>query len=83
MRVLQIFARRFAASLTFVLPKASAGKTAGDDKPRAPVEPWPDSLTFEAEDPDDAEYRAVASHIANLMLADEWVEIGEQITLRR
>lgn len=75
MRVLQIIARGLASSMTFVLSKP---------KPKAPAaEPVVAQdlgrLAVEQDDPDHKERRAVAGHIACLMLEDEWVEIGEQI----
>lgn len=76
MRVLQMFARRLAASLTFVLPKAAVSAPA--TQASAPVTKATPH-TFEKTDPDDAEYRVIARHIADLMMADEWVEIGEQV----
>ena len=72
MRVLQIIARGIASSMTFVL-----------SKPSTAVEPTEDSemskLAVEHDDPDRQEHRAVAGHIACLMLEDEWVEIGDQV----
>ena len=75
MQALQIFLRRLVATVATILPK-STGPKAGREPAAAPR---PAKLRFEQNDPDDAEYRAVASHIANLMLADEWVEIGDQV----
>ena len=72
MRVLQIIARGIASSMTFVLSKPAAVAV------EAPVRD-PSKLEIEHNDPDRAERRAVAGHIAGLMLEDEWVEIGEQI----
>ncbi|MEM6385254.1 MAG: hypothetical protein AAF718_03355 [Pseudomonadota bacterium] len=73
MRVLHIIARGLASSVTFVLSKpASRGE--------APfVEPEIPKLAIEHDDPDRGERREVASLIADLMLQDEWVEIGDQI----
>lgn len=72
MRVLQIIARGIASSMTFVLSKPAAAAV------EAPVRD-PSKLEVEHNDPDRAERRAVAGHIAGLMLEDEWVEIGDQI----
>ena len=72
MRVLQIIARGIASSMTFVLSKPAAVAV------EAPVRD-PSKLEIEHNDPDRAERRAVAGHIAGLMLEDEWVEIGDQI----
>ena len=76
MRILEIFARRLAASLTFVLPKS---ETPWSESKAATAPLTPAALKFEQNDPDDAEYRAIAGHIAKLMMADEWVEISDQI----
>lgn len=73
MRVLQIIARGFASSLTFVLSKPSA-------KPQVTEPRDTSQLAVEHDDPDRAERRAVAGHVASLMLEDEWVEIGDQIS---
>lgn len=72
MRVLQIIARGLASSLTFVLSKPVAPAKAQEDQGLS-------RLAVEQNDPDRAERRAVAGHVAGLMLEDEWVEIGEQI----
>lgn len=73
MRVLQMISRGIAASLTFAVAKPP---------PTAPVdtsESAPEGLRIEADDPDSRERRAVSGYIAELMVADEWVEIGESI----
>ena len=75
MRVLQMIARRLAA--TFVLSNKT--NVEDNDASHDDVAPDREAATFEAVDPDDAEYRVVARHIADLMLVDEWVEIGETI----
>ena len=72
MRVLQIIARGIASSMTFVLSKPAAPAS-------MPEEPDVSKLAVEHDDPDHKERRAVAGHIACLMLEDEWVEIGDQI----
>ncbi len=72
MRVLQIIARGIASSMTFVLSKPSKAVA-------VPEEPEASKLAVEHDDPDRQEHRAVAGHIACLMLEDEWVEIGDQI----
>ncbi len=72
MRVLQIIARGIASSMTFVLSKPSKAVV-------PPEEPEASKLAVEHDDPDRQEHRAVAGHIACLMLEDEWVEIGDQI----
>ncbi len=72
MRVLQIIARGIASSMTFVLSKPSSSV-------EVPQEPDLSKLAVEHDDPDHKERRAVAGHIACLMLEDEWVEIGDQI----
>jgi hypothetical protein len=72
MRVLQIIARGIASSMTFVLSKPAAAAV------EAPARD-PAKLEVVHNDPDRAERRAVAGHIAGLMLEDEWVEIGDQI----
>ena len=72
MRVLQMIARGIASSMTLVLskPAAPAAATKDQDKSR---------LAVEHNDPARAERRAVAGHIAGLMLEDEWVEIADQV----
>jgi hypothetical protein len=73
MRVLQMISRGIAASMTAVLfgPASAKPVRAEASAPRA--------LAFEREDPDTREKLAVQSYIADLMIADEWVEIGECI----
>jgi hypothetical protein len=58
--------------MTFVLskPPAPSGVAEAQDNSR---------LAVEHNDPDRVERRAVAGHIAGLMLEDEWVEIADQI----
>lgn len=72
MRVLQIIARGIASSMTFVLskPPAPAVEAQSVDRSR---------LAVEHNDPDRRERRAVAGHIAGLMLEDEWMEIADQV----
>lgn len=72
MRVLQIIARGLASSMTFVLSKPARPV-------KAPEAENQSRLAVEQNDPDRKERRAVALHIAGLMLEDEWVEIGDQI----
>ncbi|MGR3512616.1 MAG: hypothetical protein ACU0GG_07605 [Paracoccaceae bacterium] len=72
MRVLQIIARGLASSMTFVLSKPSAPAKAAEA-------PDTTRLAVEQNDPDRAERRAVALHVAGLMLEDEWVELGDQL----
>lgn len=72
MRVLQIIARGIASSMTFVLSKPSGAVVPAE-------EPETSKLAVEHDDPDRQEHRAVAGHIACLMLEDEWVEIGDQV----
>ena len=76
MRILQMFARGLSASLTFALPKAATTKTT---EVEGAVARQAAARTFESQDPDDAEYRVIARHIAELMLADEWIEIADTI----
>lgn len=76
MRILQMFARGLSASLTFALPKAA---TARDASTEASASRTAATRTFDPSDPDDAEYRIIARHIAELMLADEWIEIADTI----
>lgn len=73
MRVLQMISRGIEASMTFVLAKPRRAA-----KPQT-VAPAPPSLMFETDDPDTRERRAVSGYIAELMVADEWVEIAECI----
>ncbi len=76
MRVIQMFARRLAASLTFAhRNKAETAVESAASAPKRKAAPQ----SFEANDPDDMEYRVIARHIADLMLADEWIEIADQI----
>ena len=72
MRVLQMISRGIRSSLTFVSSKPAAHEqaTAAQQATR---------LSIQNDDPDHRERRSVASHIACLMLEDEWVEIGDQI----
>ncbi|MEM9426077.1 MAG: hypothetical protein AAGA06_05180 [Pseudomonadota bacterium] len=72
MRVLQMIARGIASSMTLVLskPSAPAARVADED---------PTQLAVEHNDPDRTERRAVAGHVAGLMLEDEWVEIADQV----
>lgn len=72
MRVLQIIARGIASSMTFVLSKPSAPAVQAPSRD-------PSKLEVNHNDPDRVERRAVAGHIAGLMLEDEWIEIGDQI----
>lgn len=72
MRVLQFLSSGLASSLTLVLGRPRQSETRY-------VEPEPMRLSIEMNDPDTVERRQVASHIATLMLEDEWIEIGEQI----
>ena len=79
MRVLKLIARGITASMTFFLgkPENATGKAEPRPSTHAAV---PFDLPFEQNDPDDAEYRAVARLIADLMLADEWIEIADRIS---
>lgn len=73
MRVLQMISRGIAASMTFVIAKPHP-TVSGEASRTAPI-----GVRIEADDPDSRERRAVSTYIAELMLADEWVEIGESI----
>ena len=72
MRVLQMISRGIRSSLTFVSakPPKPAARTGEQTATR---------LSIQNDDPDHRERRSVGSHIACLMLEDEWVEIGDQI----
>lgn len=76
MRILQMFARGLSASLTFALPKAATPNKDADDMSASRQTAV---RTFDPHDPDDKEYRVIARHIAELMLADEWIEIADTI----
>ncbi len=78
MRVFQIVTRGISASMTYVFARTSS--TANSDMVHDPAPAKAFELPFEANDPDDAEYRAVARAVADLMLADEWVELADQIS---
>lgn len=71
MRVLQMISRGIAASMTAVLFKPA--------KPVRTVQSAPRALAFERDDPDSREKKSVQTYIADLMIADEWVEIGDCI----
>lgn len=75
MRVLQIIARGIASSMTFVLSKPSGSASVPTHTEHSDT----GRLAVENDDPDYKERRAVAGHIACLMLEDEWVEIGDQV----
>lgn len=73
MRVLQMIARGLASRMIFVLSRPSAKAVVAERRENT-------RLRIEQNDPDRAERRAVASLIADLMLQDEWVELGDQIS---
>lgn len=75
MQAIHLLVRRLAARFTSLLGGRPRSKT----PLREPVIAPKRGLRFEHHDPEADEYRAVAGHIANLMLADEWVEIAENI----
>lgn len=61
--------------------KAAKRSSLGDAPFRAidPDEEAPLDLPIETEDPDLVERVAVSRHIADLMLADEWTEVGKEV----
>ncbi|MEM7720522.1 MAG: hypothetical protein AAF222_15085, partial [Pseudomonadota bacterium] len=72
MRVLQMIARGLASRMTFVLSRPSAKAVKAEPRENT-------RLRIEKNDPDRAERHAVAALVADLMLQDEWVELGDQI----
>ena len=71
--VLVILARRFGGRGK---PESSLGR---DFRAADPESLIPGELPVEREDPDLVERVAISRHIADLMLADEWGEIGAQV----
>ena len=78
MQFLQLITRHLPAGLIAIISRSTGARAIDPREPATQVSE-PENLPFEQDDPDDTEYRAVAGHIANLMYADEWVEITDQI----
>ena len=65
-----------AKGLTFFVPRRGKGGSAASERVESASRP---ELSFEPNDPDLDERRAVSSYVAQLMVADEWIEIADAI----
>lgn len=81
--LLALFATILLSMVTSAVRKPKdAMDVLGDGKPfhiEIPSDTAPEDLPVEREDPDLVERIAVSRHIADLMLADEWTQVGDDI----